>query len=180
MILWKFPIMILKLIFLSSWKRPLRCKSLWIHRVQFKHDELISLLHRIVRPWTRWDYSQVSGLPITWWISVGWQQTGSKPRKEYDKYVYCHPAYLTYMQSTSWEMLGWMKHKLESRLRGEISATSDMLMTSLVAQTVKRLPTMQETRIQTLGWEDLLEKEMATHSSTLAWKIPWMEEPGRL
>ena len=45
---------------------------------------------------------------------------------------------------------------------------------------VKRLPTMWETWIQTLGWEDLLEKEMATHSSTLAWKIPWMEEPGRL
>ena len=52
--------------------------------------------------------------------------------------------------------------------------------TSLVAQMVKRLPTMQETRVQSLGWEDLLEKEMATHSSTLAWKIPWTEEPGRL
>ena len=51
-------------------------------------------------------------------------------------------------------------------------------MTSLVAQTAKRLPTIQETRVQTLGWEDLLEKEMATHSSTLAWKIPWTEEPG--
>ena len=51
---------------------------------------------------------------------------------------------------------------------------------SLVAQTVKRLPTMQETRLQSLGWEDLLEKEMATHSSILAWKIPWMEEPSRL
>ena len=45
---------------------------------------------------------------------------------------------------------------------------------------VKRLPTMQETPVQFLGREDLLEKEMATHSSTLAWKIPWMEEPGRL
>ena len=44
------------------------------------------------------------------------QQTGSKSGKEYVKAVYCHPAYLTYMQSTSWEMLGWMKHKLESRL----------------------------------------------------------------
>ena len=51
---------------------------------------------------------------------------------------------------------------------------------SLEAQMVKRLPTMWETRVQTLGWEDLLEKEMATHSSTLAWKIPWMGEPGRL
>ena len=49
-----------------------------------------------------------------------------------------------------------------------------------MAQTVKRLPTMWETRVQSLGQEDLLEKEMATHSSNLAWKIPWLEEPGRL
>ena len=48
------------------------------------------------------------------------------------------------------------------------------------AQTVKRLPTMRETRVQSLGGEDPLEKEMATHSSTLAWKIPWTKEPGRL
>ena len=52
--------------------------------------------------------------------------------------------------------------------------------TSLVAQTVKRLHTMRETWVQSLGREDLLEKEMVTHSSILAWKIPWMEEPGRL
>ena len=56
------------------------------------------------------------------------QQTGSKLGKEYIKAVYCHPVYLTYMQSTSCEMLGWMKHKLESRLPGEISITSDMQM----------------------------------------------------
>ena len=55
-----------------------------------------------------------------------------------------------------------------------------LLITSLVAQTVKRLPTLQETRVQSLGWEDLLEKEMATHTSILVWKIPWMEEPDRL
>ena len=53
-------------------------------------------------------------------------------------------------------------------------------LTSLVAQTVKHLPTMQETWVQSVGQEDLLEKEMATHSSILAWKIPWTEEPGRL
>ena len=47
------------------------------------------------------------------------QQTGSKQEKEYIKAVYCHPAYLTYMQSTSWKMLGWKKHKLESRLPGK-------------------------------------------------------------
>ena len=51
---------------------------------------------------------------------------------------------------------------------------------SLVAQRVKRLPTMQETWVRSLGWEDPLEKEMATHSSTLAWRIPWRQEPGRL
>ena len=55
-----------------------------------------------------------------------------------------------------------------------------MLETSLVAQTVKRLSTMRETRIQLLGWEDPLEKAMATHSSILAWRIPWSEEAGRL
>ena len=49
-----------------------------------------------------------------------------------------------------------------------------------MAQTVKHLPTMQETQVQSLGQDDLLEKEMATHSSILAWKIPWTEEPGRL
>ena len=53
------------------------------------------------------------------------QQTASKLGKEYVKAIYCDPAYLTYMLSTSWEMLGWMKHKLESRLPGEISITSD-------------------------------------------------------
>ena len=66
------------------------------------------------------------------------QQIGSKSGKEYVKAVYCHPAYLTYMQSTSWEMLGWMKHKLESRLQGEISITSDMQMTPPLRQSVKR------------------------------------------
>ena len=85
----------------------------------------------------RWEY-QTTG-PASWetYMQVRKQQleldmeqqTGSKLGKEYIKAVYCHPAYLTYMQSTSWEMLGWMKHKLESRLLGEISITSDMQMT---------------------------------------------------
>ena len=57
---------------------------------------------------------------------------------------------------------------------------STLAQTSLVAQMVKRLPTMPETQVQSLGQEDLLEKEMATHSSILAWKLPWTEEPGRL
>ena len=51
--------------------------------------------------------------------------------------------------------------------------------TSLVAQTVKCLPAMREAQVQSLGWEDLLEKEMATYSSTLSWIVPWTEEPGR-
>ena len=62
------------------------------------------------------------------------QQTGSKSGKEYIKAVYCHIAYLIYMQSTLREMLGWIKHKLESRLPGEISITSDMQMTPLLWQ----------------------------------------------
>ena len=66
------------------------------------------------------------------------QQTGSKLRKEYVKAVYCPPAYLTYVQSTSWEMLDWMKQKLESRLLGEISIMSDMQMTSPLWQKIKR------------------------------------------
>ena len=66
------------------------------------------------------------------------QQTGSKLGKEYVKSVYCHSAYLIYMQNTSCEMPGWKKHKLESRLLGEISITSDMRMTPPLWQNVKR------------------------------------------
>ena len=104
--------------------------------------------------------------PLTVWITINWKilqemgipdhltcllrnlyagqeldmekQTGSKLGKEYVKAVYCHPAYLTYMQSISCEMPGWMKHKLESRLPGEISITSDMEMTPPLWQKVKR------------------------------------------
>ena len=66
------------------------------------------------------------------------QQTDAKSGKEYIKAVYCHPAYLTYMQSTSCEIPGWMKHKLESRLQGEISVTLDMQMTPPLWQKAKR------------------------------------------
>ena len=59
------------------------------------------------------------------------QLTGSKLRKEYDESVYCHPVYLTSMQSTSCEMPGWMNHKLESRLPGEIATASEMQMIPL-------------------------------------------------
>ena len=66
------------------------------------------------------------------------QQTGSKLGKEYVKAVYCHPAYLTYMQSTSCEVPGWMKHKLESGLLGEISVPSDMQMIPPLWQKMKK------------------------------------------
>ena len=66
------------------------------------------------------------------------QQTGSKSGKEYVKAVFCHPDYLTYMQSTSWETLGWMKHKLESRLLGEISIPLDKQMTPPLWQKMKK------------------------------------------
>ena len=85
----------------------------------------------------KWDYQTT--WPTSWEICVRVrkqqleldmeQQTGSIQEMGYVKAVYCHPAYLTYIQSTSWETLGWMKHKLESRLSGEISITSDMQMT---------------------------------------------------
>ena len=66
------------------------------------------------------------------------QHTGSKLGKEYIKAVYCHPAYLMYMQNTTCEMPGWMKHKLESKLPGEISITSDMQITPPLWQKAKR------------------------------------------
>ena len=94
----------------------------------------------------RWEY-QIT-LPASWeiWMQVKKQQleldmeqpTGSKSGKEYIKAIYCHPAYLTYMQNTLWEMLDWMKHKLESRFTGEISITSDTQMTPPSWQKVKR------------------------------------------
>ena len=86
----------------------------------------------------RWKYQTT--LPASWEICMQVkkqelkpdmeQWTGSNLGKEYVKAVYCHPAYLTYMQSTSWETLSWMRHKLESRLPEEISVTSDMQMTA--------------------------------------------------
>ena len=92
--------------------------------------------------WKRWEYQTT--WPASWDICMQVrkqqleldmkQQTGSNSGKEYDKAVYCHPAYFNYMQSTSWEMLDWMKHKLKSRLPGEISITLDMQMTPHLGQ----------------------------------------------
>ena len=94
----------------------------------------------------RWDYQ--TAWPTSWEICMQIkkqqleldmeQQTGSKSGKEYIKAIYCHPAYLTYVQNTSWEILGWMKCKLKSRLPGEISITSDTQRTPPLWQKVKR------------------------------------------
>ena len=102
--------------------------------------------HNSGKFWKRWEYQTT--LPISWEIcmQVKKQQlemdmeqwTGSKLGKGYIKAVYGHPAYLTYMQSTSHEMPGWIKHKLESRFPGQVSVTSDMQMTSPLWQKVKR------------------------------------------
>ena len=66
------------------------------------------------------------------------RQTGSKWEKEYIKAVFCHPAYLTYMQCTSWEARGWRKHKLDSRFMGEISITLDVQMTPPYGRKLKK------------------------------------------
>ena len=71
--------------------------------------------------------------------------------------------------------LWWVSRALQN-----VYVTPSAFWASLVAQTVKRLPAVRKTWVQSLGREDPLEKGMATHSSTLAWKIPWVEEPGRL
>ena len=104
------------------------CQSFWLCGSQ-----------RTGKFFKRWDYQTT--WPASWEICIQVkkqqlepdmeQQTGSKLGKEYIKAVYCHPAYLTSMQSTSWETLGLKKHKLESRLPGEISTTSDMPMIPL-------------------------------------------------
>ena len=95
--------------------------------------------------WKRWEYQII--WTASWEICMQVkkqqleldmeQQTGSKLGKEYVKDVYCHSAYLTYMQSTSCKTPGWMKDKLESRLWGEISIASDMQMTPSLWQKVK-------------------------------------------
>ena len=71
-------------------------------------------------------------------LELDMKQTGSNLGKEYAKAVYCHPAYLTYMESTLCKMPGWMKHKLESRFPGKISINSDMQMIPLLWQEVKK------------------------------------------
>ena len=86
------------------------------------------------------------------------QQTGSKLGKEYVKVVYCHPAYLTSMQSTSSKMLGWMKHKLETWLLGEISITSDMQMIPPSRHKTKSLLMKVKEESEKDGWKLSIQK----------------------
>ena len=102
-------------------------KQLWkIHKVVEIPDLLTCLLRNL--------YAGPEAIVRTGHGTIDWFKLG----KEYVKAVYCYPAYLTSVQSTSCEKLGWMKHKLESRLLGEISITSDMQMTPPLWQKVKR------------------------------------------
>ena len=104
------------------------------------------------KSWKRWEYQTT--WPASWEICMQVrkqqleldmeQRTVSKLGKEYVEDIYCHPAYLTSMQSTSWEMLGWMKHKLESRFPGEISPTSDMQMVPLLRQKARTKEPLDE------------------------------------
>ena len=95
------------------------------------------------------------------------QQTGSKSEKKYVKPVYCHPAYLTCMQSTSWEMPDWMKHKLVSKLPGEISITSDTQMTPLSLQkargTKEPLDESERGEWKKLAWNSMFKKLRSWH-----------------
>ena len=114
----------------------LLCHSLWLCESQQMVENF----------WKKWEYQTT--LPTSWEICMQikkrqletdmQQQIGSKLGKVYIKVVYCHPANLAYMQRTSWETLGWMKHKLKSRLLGEISKPSDMQMTSPLWQKVRK------------------------------------------
>ena len=116
--------------------------------------------------WKRWEYQTT--WPASWetYMQVRKQQleldmeqqTGSKEEKEYVKAVYCHPAYLTYMQTTSRETLGWKRNKLESRLPGKISITSDRQTTPPLWQKVKRArETLDES--ERGGWKSWLKAQ---------------------
>ena len=124
----------------------------------------------------RWEYQTT--LPASWEIcmQVKKQQlqldmkqwTGSKSEKEYIKAVYCQPAYLTYTQSTSCKMPGWMKHKLESRLLGELSITSDMQMTSPLWHKERRNLRASwwrfKRRVKRLTWISTFKKTRSGHA----------------
>ena len=129
----------------GSWKKQESCRKTSISAL-LTMPKPLTVWIKTEKFWKRWEYQTT--WPASWEICMQVrkqqleldmeQQTSFKEEKEYVKAVYCHPAYLTYMQSTSWERLDWKKHKLESRLPGEISITSDMQMTPPLWQKVKR------------------------------------------
>ena len=99
------------------------------------------------------------------------QRTGSKPGKEYVKAVYCHPVHLTYIQSTSWEMLGWMKHKLKSRLPGEISINSDTQTLMAESEELKNLLMKVKKESKNVGLKQYSETKIMASSPITSWQI---------
>ena len=128
--------------------------------------------------WKRWEYRTT--WPASWetYMQVRKpqlkldmeQQTGSRLEKEYVKAVYCHPDYLTYMQSTSWETLGWKKHRLESRLPGEISITSDD--TTLMAESEEELKSLLESERR--KWKSWLKAQHSENEDHGIWSHHFM------
>ena len=104
------------------------------------------------------------------------QWTGLKLRKQYDQAVHCHAAYLTYMQNASWEMLGWMNHKLESRLPGEISTTSNTPQSSILAWKISW--TEEPGGLQPMG-SQRVEHDWATNTLTHTQICRWYHCNGR-
>ena len=153
--MWTMNFQMFKLVLDRQRNQRSNCQHLLDHRKNKRVPEKTSISALLTMPkpltvwitincgkfWKRWDYQTT--LPASWEICMqvkkqqleqDTEQTGSKLGKDYIKAVYCHPAQLTSMQSTSMqpsEMLGWMNHKLQSRLPGEISITSDMQMIPL-------------------------------------------------
>ena len=127
-----------------------------------------------------WEYQTT--LPASWEICMQVkkhqlepdmeQQTGSKLGKEYIKAVYCHPACLSYMQSTSWKMPGWMKHKLESRLPGEISINSDTALMAESKEELKNLLMKVKEESEKAGLKLNIQKTKIMASSPItSWQI---------
>ena len=122
-----------------------------------------------------WETKCISFLYTLWWDSQLWPYLKSQ----------CISTLFFTRRGTKWrcwvkdlirETFVWVEHNNGI----SIWLVLYLILTSLVAQMIKCLPTIRETCVQSLGREDLMEKEMAAHSSTLAWKLPWMEELGRL
>ena len=130
-------------------------------QVNYIYPKIICIYHAKLRNLYAGQEATVrTGHWTTDWFQIG---------KEYIKAVYCHPAYLTYMQNTSWEMLGWVMHKLESRLPGEISITSDMQITPLLWQKVKK-----NSRASWRKWKGWLKAQHSENEDHGVWSHHFM------